>query len=179
MTNVDGLGKCFQDKFAQYHRQLTKSESGTQIRDAYGFLYPHDYPLEDGSEAGGEGPVHPQWEAHIPEVLAKYERRIERFLKIMDDHSKPLLVLCRYKTFDETRRLYQSLCDTWQRTDIYMLNAGNFGSNHPRIFTCFPESNDIWNNAEVWREAVDCVVSLMLKRDPVAPIATPLGLKDE
>ena len=54
--------------------------------DEYGIQYPHEYSVND------DGTIVDNWQDYHEEVLAKYQRRIERFKNIMND-SKPIIAL--------------------------------------------------------------------------------------
>ena len=90
VSNIQCIEKCFRDNFEKYHTNLRIiNEKG--LIDEYGFIFPHDYTLDNNGEISGD------WSTQYNTVKEKYNRRIERFNHIMND-SKPIIVLCRYTT---------------------------------------------------------------------------------
>ena len=115
VSNISSLEKCFQDNFMKYHTNLKLEHSKTRLIDEYGFMFPHDYPLMDINKNTdnvtidriGEGIIGEEknkiitnnWQQFYSIAKEKYDRRIKRFLNIVND-DKPIILLCRYSTKD-------------------------------------------------------------------------------
>jgi len=105
------LHQCFEDNFTGFHTELKYNENKQTLVDKYGFQFPHDYPLIDDLSFNplslGEGEfgqqtnkiITPDWNNYYHVVKAKYERRIQRFLEIVQS-PLPIIMLCTYKTSD-------------------------------------------------------------------------------
>uniref|UniRef100_A0A6C0IJ22 Uncharacterized protein n=1 Tax=viral metagenome TaxID=1070528 RepID=A0A6C0IJ22_9ZZZZ len=110
VSTISSLEECFKDNFSKFHTGLHFNYNKKRLIDAYGFEFPHDYPLETAeldtvskedtffSEEEERGIVE-DWEKYYSTVKEKYERRIQRFLTIVQS-DKPIMVLCRHGNSD-------------------------------------------------------------------------------
>ena len=165
-SNLVSLEQCFKDNFSKYHTNLRYNHTGSRLIDAYGFQFPHDYPLMDMSANEttniGEGVfgeeqgkyITPDWPTHYPIVKEKYERRIGRFLDILKD-PKPIIVLCRY----DVRGAVMLKCllhKYYNRGDVYIINSTPEDRYvNDTIINCHTEKNGQWNETAIWKEAID------------------------
>lgn len=163
-SNLESIEKCFQDKFSKYHTNLRYNHTGTRLVDAYGFQFPHDYPLMDMSanDNVGEGVIGEEqgkyitgkWMDYYPVVKEKYDRRIQRFLDIMND-TKPIIVLCRYDVRGAVL-LKCILYRYYKRADVYIVNSTPENRYvNDTIINCHTEKNGEWNETAIWKEGID------------------------
>jgi len=162
--HIESIEKCFADNFSKYHTNLRLNRTRTRLIDEYGFEFPHDYPREDVSNNAdnvGEGVfaedkntyiVH-NWSNYYDIVKEKYNRRIERFLKIINDQ-KPIIILCRWNT-NEVIRLKGMFEKYYNKTNIIFINSSSQPYVTETIINCYTERNNIWNEAQIWKENID------------------------
>jgi hypothetical protein len=166
VSNILSLNMCFNDNFSMYHTHLRFINNKRRLIDEYGFQFPHDYPLNDntGIDEIGEGAIGEDMNKTIADdymkyydkVKEKYNRRVERFLQIMNDE-KPKIILCRYNNNDVIQ-LYNLLIHYYKYTNIYIVNSSNASISHPRITNCFTEANGVWNEASIWKNCIDDII---------------------
>jgi hypothetical protein len=196
-SHSGGIRQCLTERFARFHTEVRLMEHGRRVIDAYGFEFPHDYPVRDKEgehnkeehdkgqhsnqdiqeekkeekvvhqmgEAGHDEnmymevlgkPIVPEWSAYLDVVREKYGRRIRRFLAVMENREKPVVVLSRY--YDrEARELVVWLRTHYEREDIYMVNTWPEESTLAvkGCITVYAERNGIWNEPAVWREGLE------------------------
>lgn len=166
ISNIFSLYKCFETNFVNYHTNLKFNYNKTRLIDEYGFQFPHDYPLMDNSNNNvndivGEGIIGEEknkhitdnWKAYYNIVKEKYNRRIERFLKIVRDH-KPIIILSRYNTSDVIN-LRQLITKFYNKQNIYFINSSNEKFENMYIKNCYTEENNIWNDPEIWKKNIN------------------------
>jgi hypothetical protein len=135
--------------------------------DAYGFQFPHDYPLQDvtteideigeGSFAEESGKrITENWLQYYPIVKEKYERRIQRFLQIMRD-TKPVIAMCRYST-NEVMVLQRFLSQYYNKTNIIFINSSTEPFCNEFIRNCYTEVHGKWNDKIIWKKEIDHVI---------------------
>jgi hypothetical protein len=159
-SNVDALEKCIGDRFAHYHKGLRFNHSKTRLIDTYGFQFPHDYPTIDSQntevgecnfgESGKE--IVENWMDYYDVVKAKYDRRIERFVSIFLD-TRPVIVLCRYSP-SNVLRIQRLLMNTFQKKNIYFVNAYETMYETANIINIHPEIHNTWSDAEIWKQGI-------------------------
>ena len=86
-------------------------------------------------------------------VKEKYNRRIARFQTILND-AKPIIVLCRYSTKDVIR-LKELFAKYYNKTNIIFINSSSQTYITETIINCNTERNNIWNEAQIWKENID------------------------
>jgi hypothetical protein len=170
ISNIDALEQCFKDDFAYFHKELKLNDTKTKMIDKYGFIFPHDYPLNDevydnmdigeglfGEESGKI--ITNNWTKHYDIVLEKYNRRIERFRNIMND-TTPIIALCNYNTND-VLKLQRIIMKYYNKDNIYFINShfGIFKNN--KIMNINTEINGIYNDTNIWRESVISLTSYL------------------
>jgi hypothetical protein len=171
VSSVQALSACIRDNFEHFHCNLRFNHSRTRLIDHYGFQFPHDYPITgstvpiDISASVGEGVIGEErgqhivddWNKYYGTVKEKYARRNERFRSIIAD-SKSILVLCRYSTRDVhyLKIMFKALLN---REDIYFVNSSQETYRDDKIINVFTEKNNIWNEASLWKEAIDTMIS--------------------
>lgn len=190
VSNPRAVQQCLRDDFAQYHTDISLTHGGTQLTDAYGFRFPHDYPFIDMDGEQGEigegcyGVMHgrviaPNWRTHYPMVKEKYNRRVVRFRELLSHSTDvPLIILCRYNAYD-ANMLYHMIHERCaQGRQVYMINwrvRAKFEElrkppqNNDMIMHINPQQNGIWNDTLIWKHAIDGVLSQecnMGKKDP-------------
>ena len=164
--NIESIHKCFADDFAKFHSNLRFNHIKSRMIDEYGIQFPHDYPFEnsdnDVNEVGEgkfgeekEKGIAKNWYEHYDTVKEKYNRRIDRFRQIMREPTK-IIVLCRYSTHGVM--LLQKLFEIYyKRIDIIFINASKETFENKTIKNINPEINGEWNDASVWKKAIDTV----------------------
>lgn len=162
VSNLHSLQRCFEDNFKQFHTNLQFNRSKTRLIDAYGFQFPHDYPLYDVSDSQiGEGvfgeeagkTIIADWSKHYALVKEKYARRIERFNTIMHDPA-PIIVLCRY-SHQNVIDLRQMIAKYYKKTNVIFVNATTQQIADETIISCHTERNNVWNDPAIWKEGLD------------------------
>jgi len=173
VSNINSLESCFQSNFEGFHKNLNLNYRKTRLIDSYGFQFPHDYPLNDGLQIAqiandvGEG-VFPEgngnekfitdkWVDYHDSVLEKYKRRIERFKNILRD-TKPIIVLCRYNT-EDVLKLQKLFMKYFNVENIYFVNSSNQTFENDKIKNIFTEKNNIWNDANIWKQGIDDIMA--------------------
>ena len=174
VSTISALDKCFRDNFRQYHRTLHYSHNKTRLIDAYGFEFPHDYPTNIQSMKGEdvhslfheeiekesvitENEIVKNWADYHEIVLAKYNRRIQRFLNIMNDPA-PIIVLCRYTTRD-ILQLQKLFLKYYHKENIYFINSSNEVYANDKIINIHTEKNGEWNDLTIWKSCIDKVIA--------------------
>jgi hypothetical protein len=169
VTNLNILDQCFQTKFSKYHTNLRFNPQRTRIIDEYGFIFPHDYPLENqtivnnddigegiyGEEKGKQ--ITPDWEKYYPQVQEKYQRRIERFLDIVQTSEKPIIILSRFPA-EQVNIIFDIFYRNYRRKDIYIVNSCQIESIGQKYVNCFTEHNGEWNEAAIWKANIDLMI---------------------
>jgi hypothetical protein len=166
ISNVTILERCFEDNFSKFHKNL-KFHSNTRLVDEYGFLFPHDYPSVnttnvdiDGVGEGSFGDeiykISDNWINYHDIVLAKYNRRIERFKNIVNDPD-PIIVLCRYSTGD-VLKLQQLFLKYYKKENVYFINSTNEIFETDKIKNINTEKNNVWNDNDIWKPAIDNMI---------------------
>jgi hypothetical protein len=157
VTSPIAFTKCIMDDFKLFHKQLQRYNQ-SRITDAYGILYPHDYPTVEARIPNPDGTYTEKqlvddWTNYSGPVVEKYGRRIERFQTIMNGKS-PLVILYRGKV--SSVRLFKSLfLKKYGNENIAFVVATNEQTDESYIFTCQPEKGGKWNDDAVWKEAID------------------------
>jgi hypothetical protein len=172
VSSIHIFDKCFEENFEKYHTQLKYTHNKKRLIDAYGFQFPHDYPLEDmefDEKQLGEGVIGEEngkyitknWPEFHEKVKEKYNRRVERFIHIVND-SKPIVVLCRYSTLD-VLRLQKLFVKWYKKENVFFINSttekGMVELENKKIFNIYTEKNGIWNESAIWKECIEKVVS--------------------
>ena len=170
VSNVHILETCLKDKFSIFNTQLKMNHTKTRMIDAYGFQFPHDYPLQKenmtesektdsiGEGVYGESTICDTWMEYYDVVMEKYLRRIKRFYNCMNDRSTPIIVLCRYNSAD-VLRLQTILTTHFSRTDIYFVNSNSRSmGTFDKIVQIYTEKNSVWNEAAIWKQGVDTIM---------------------
>jgi len=70
---------------------------------------------------------------------------------------KPIIALCRYST-NNLLKLQRLFIQFYNRDDIYFINSSPEIFSNPHIINCFTEKNNIWNETEIWKVAIDSVI---------------------
>ena len=167
--NIESIHKCFADDFAKFHTNLRFNHMQSRMIDVYGIQFPHDYPFENsdndvndvgegkfGEEKEKEKGIIQNWYEYYDTVKEKYNRRIDRFRQIMRDPAK-IIVLCRYSTHEVM--LLQKLFEIYyKRNDIIFVNATKEIYENDTIKNIDPEKKGEWNDASVWKKAIDAVM---------------------
>jgi hypothetical protein len=166
ISNIRILELCFKDNFENFHKQLYFNHNKTRMIDYYGFEFPHDYPLTDisNNEFVGEGIfgeengkcITDNWKNYYNIVKSKYDRRIERFLNIMND-DKPIIILSRYNA-NEVIKLQSLLKKYYNKTNIIFINSSTQSFEIKNIINIYTEKNGIWNDSIIWTETINKVI---------------------
>jgi hypothetical protein len=179
VSNISSLDVCFRDNFRKYHRELYYSNNKTRLIDAYGFQFPHDYPTEidnlpqdysknfenmkdedvtikNNEVVITENTIVKNWADHHETVLSKYDRRIKRFLEIMND-PKPIIVLCRYSTY-EVLELQKLFLKYYHKENLYFINSTQEVFENDKIVNIYTEKNGEWNELIIWKSCLDAVI---------------------
>ena len=167
VSDVTILERCFKDNFSKFHTNLKFNSSKKRLIDAYGFEFPHDYPLSNSIvdiDTIGEGvfgeengkAISDNWINYYDDVLAKYNRRIERFKNIINDQN-PIIVLCKYNTNDVLK--LQNFFSTYYKKDnVYFINSTKEIFETDKIKNINTEQNNVYNDKNVWKQCVDKII---------------------
>ena len=169
-SSPESLEACFKDNFNKYHCNLKLTENKKRLVDHYGFEFPHDYPLTNTvniDDRVGEGHIGEEegqtisdnWKTYYGIVKAKYDRRIERFIKIMND-PLPLIVLSRYNISD-FEKIKDLVFNYYNKFNIVFINACHLDFQSNNIILCNPERGGDWNNINIWKESIDKAVTFI------------------
>ena len=167
VSNITILERCFEDNFSKFHKNLKFNRSKTRLIDEYGFQFPHDYPLSNSDiniDNIGEGVfgeesgkfICDDWINYHNDVLAKYNRRIERFNNIINDQH-PIIVLCRYNTND-VLKLQQFFLKYYKKENVYFINSTKEIFETDKIKNIHTEKNNVWNDINIWKPCVDNII---------------------
>ena len=167
VSNINTVQKCFETNFEHFHKNLVLNNKKTRLIDYYGFEFPHDYPLSHMNNVEnniGEGVfgeendkfITEKWKDYYDIVLDKYNRRIERFKKIIND-TKPIIVLCRYTTKD-VLQLQKIFTNYYKLNHIYFINSSNEVFENDKIKNIYTEKNNNWNDVNIWKSGIDDII---------------------
>lgn len=164
-SNINGFEECFKTGFKDFHKNLRINNNNTIIFDKYYFEYLHDYPLNEIDKK-----IVDNWQHYYPDIFAKYERRIQRFLDIMEE-PLPLLIFTRCYISD-VKRLKFLLEKYYGRKDVFFLNATPEANNiKPNLQTLEnnkfmrnfnTEANGVWNDTDIWIKEFQGIKNLLL-----------------
>jgi hypothetical protein len=167
VSSINSLEQCLSENFVRFHTNLRCNESKKRLIDAYGFEFPHDYPLTTttnidmiGKGVYGEqdgSTICDNWMDYYQTVKEKYDRRMERFLSIVRD-DKPIIIMCRYNTINEIIRLQELFKKLYQKTNIFFINSSSI-SSWENVTCINTEQNGIWNETALWKDALDMVIN--------------------
>jgi hypothetical protein len=169
-TNPNIIMRCINDDFKLFHRNLVLNKNKTRVIDGYGIQYPHDYPKIDDSEKdceekdkhdddvnyGGDQPIIDNYNDYTEKVLVKYKRRIDRFINLLQNETKPIILLVRLP-YAEAIKIKDFFEKKYNKTNIVVVVATKEMSNPstPFIVCCDPEKNNVWNDAAIWNAAIE------------------------
>jgi len=185
VSSITTIDNCFKDNFDKFHTNLYFNHSKTRLIDAYGFQFPHDYPLNDnimdvGDGDVGEGKIGEESGKYISEnwttcydiVKDKYNRRVERYKQIITSNN-PVIVLCRYNT-EDVLKLQSLFLKYYNKENVYFINSSNQKFENANIINIFTEANGIWNDNAIWKEHVDIVKNHILTNIITKPFVSIL-----
>ena len=161
-SNVHAIEACFRDDFAKYHTNLRLNAKKTRLIDAYGFQFPHDYhtsgDITPNVETVGEGvyaekEIVANWTEFYDTVKCKYDRRIERFRRLVQD-PHPIVVLCRYPK-EDVFLLKELFAKYYNKTNVRFINSSNEIFTNEFMVNIHTEQNGEWNETAIWKSAVD------------------------
>jgi hypothetical protein len=157
VSSIEGVKCCINQDFKNFHKNLKFNFTRTRVIDSYGFEYPHDYPGEkqksiQEDDIPGENKICLNWEEFIPEVLEKYERRIKRFINLMNN-PEPIIVFYtgNLKNVYELRKLFY---EKYHKHNIFFVVCSKEKSLDTTVITCNPNIK-IWNDIDIWKKALD------------------------
>ena len=166
--NVNSVIRCIREDFAGFHQGgvlCRGRDENTVIIDQLGFKFHHDYPtveeptavLEETTTylAGrDERRIVDNWREYYADVYAKYQRRIERFRAILRGDER-VVICCRFSV--QHCELIQRALQINYGKVFTIVTATRDTSANPTIRTCDPECNGKWNDATVWKQALDSI----------------------
>ena len=184
-TDIRAILKCISEDFRNFHKQITLTEGGEEVRDFYGIRFPHDYPSELGktyklqnASFAGLYRVCADYEKYTDEVTEKYKRRIERFYDIINDKEKPIIALYR-GPINNVLYLNDLLQKKYRRNFLFVVSTKET-TDRPFIIPCDTERNDKWNDSTIWMEGItkaqQIYAYLKSIEKPPAKKLTKLGL---
>jgi hypothetical protein len=101
-----------------------------------------------------------KWKDYHPIILEKYNRRINRFLNIMND-KKPIICLSRYPTI-HILHLHHFLSKYYNNNNIYVLNSSQEEFETKYILNINTEINNKWNDKEIWKIGFDKLINKLI-----------------
>jgi hypothetical protein len=162
VSNIEGVKKCINEDFKNFHKNLKFNHNRTRVIDSYGFEFPHDYPGENNDEIKdddihGENKIRLDWEKFTPEILEKYERRIKRFINLMNI-PEPIIIFYTGKLSNvyELRKLFY---EKYNKHNIYFVTCSEGRSLDTTVITCNPHIK-IWNDKEIWKKSLEVLLSI-------------------
>lgn len=150
------LKKCLETDFSLFLSN-PRLLNGTRIYDSYGIQYPHDLPNNNIGKPTNEVEL----KQVLPDIIAKYKRRIDRFRKVID--TEDIIFVSRSHDpiilYDIITKLYPKL--------RFVIVSASLPPIHPnpRVICCSPDKKDDWNNAAIWKEAIDKAELILKKVD--------------
>lgn len=164
VSDAKKLIECISENFINFHKNLIINESNTRVIDYYGFQFPHDYPNIESNDIDnvGEGvfsenKILDGWENFIELNLEKYNRRIKRFNDILNSNDD---IIVLYRGNLENVYLFQNLfINKYKKNNVKFVVATNTFFEDNNIITCNPEINGIWNDSEIWNEAIKKIIN--------------------
>jgi hypothetical protein len=96
------------------------------------------------------------WQQFYSIAKEKYDRRIKRFLNIVND-DKPIILLCRYSTKD-VLLLRNLFLKYYNKQNIFFINSSNEKFVNNFIINCNTEENGNWNDIEIWKKYINLVI---------------------
>jgi len=168
-SDTEPLIKCIDDDFNLFHKGLKLITNDRRVEDYYGLEFPHDYPTTEMQSYTvqknvffAEHKICDDYSKYTDDVLAKYKRRIDRFQNIMNDKTKPIIILFRslyfgtpYPQIEQAFYIKHFLEKKYsQSNNIVFVIATNLKSSHLDIVACNPERNGKWNEKEIWNEGI-------------------------
>ena len=139
----------------------------SRLVDKYGFQFPHDYPFNDnayeethiGDGVFGEDvqkKIINNWADYHPVALEKYARRIERLYNYLRDDS-PIIFLCRGYDVQSIMAFANYILVKFNKSNIYFVVSAKYKYISQQIIACDTEANGIWNESNIWQEAIDAI----------------------
>jgi hypothetical protein len=166
VSNVGSIKMCIEENFSNFHKDLKYNHNKTRLIDYYGFEFPHDYPNDSSNtneESIGEGVIGEEtnkqivsnWNDYYDIVIKKYERRINRFINIMNDN-KPIIALSRYPK-EHVYFLLDLFKKVYNKHNIVFVNSSKESYFNKNVINCNTEINDIWNETAIWKKYIDMI----------------------
>jgi hypothetical protein len=167
-TTAGQLYECLKDDFLNFHTNLTISSNKMHVIDFYGIEYHHDYPRVNNDISnnilGEDNIICNDWENYTETVRVKYERRINRFRKVLIQET-PLIVLIRNYIVC-ARQIKELLEIKYNRKNIiFVVATKETYCPYHDIIICNPEKNGTWNDSTIWLEAIRNATSLSIKKN--------------
>ena len=127
-STPDIISDCIRTDFSGFHSVVRYDDTATRVVDELGIEFTHDYP---NLETYNNIPSVEGWEAHIPNVSARYHRRIQRFIELMRSDA-PVVILCNmtYEGIEKVRNAIRERYGRINRTVFVSTHADRFPSNH-------------------------------------------------
>ena len=174
ITSMEALMAAFLDDFTQVlnPEYLYESDDKESVIDGYGLRYVHDFPTinspetpQDG-EVKGMDPLLPNWRDSISIVKAKFNRRLERLLHLLET-GQPL-ALVRYKNMDRNtaKRFIRILKQKYPNAQLVLVVIGstpNFRKHWhiPHVLNIYMDKKDLEDrHGPVWSETIHTIDSL-------------------
>lgn len=154
-SNFAGLFLALETDFAFFLTDLKTRPDRTGVIDYYNFSFTHDWPTIAQTQVDaancdfvGCNILSPDWEAVLPQVIEKYDRRINRFRVLCEGTEKVFFIRSEYITKSETIALRDLLCTKYPSLDfelVVIATARDFEIpwNIDRIKNFRAEGNDV------------------------------------
>jgi hypothetical protein len=153
ITTNNQIINCIQDDFNKFHKKLHFTLNNHWLMDEYGIQYPHDYPVNN------DDTIIDDWQNCQPDVLIKYERRIERFKNIMNG-SIPIIALY-YGQLKYAQIMKKYMEQKYNKTIIFVVatNEKFILNNDNNIIICNVLNNDQSRIKEFWIDGINNAIS--------------------
>ncbi len=162
VSHYDGIEKCINDDFKDFHKNISLNITKTRVIDEYGFLFPHDYPhnkitdiniLNNDDNWFEEKTICENYMDFYDNVYQKYSRRIERFKTIMTSDVN-IIILYKGNT-ENAEKILTLVKNKYNKNNIMIVCSGSGlnESNNPQIINCSVDKTQ-YNDVRIWDENI-------------------------
>jgi len=152
VTSANAILSILDNDFEGYHTDVHMNWNGW-VKNRYEVEFPNDFTKDCGDD----------WVNQHPEMIEKYNRRIQRFRDLMNADN-PLVILLGHPMQD-VLRIKQKIQEKYNRSNIYYIVKSSEAVEDENVFHMFePDAafdSAQWNDSELWRPTVERVKKLI------------------